>query len=353
MTSVNVNFASYSNGPVPSVFTNFENVGTAPTISSGLLTVTTGASTNQYLRYNAATTTTDYQQVTGTWSTLTAGSGDARPELFARLGTAGNTYVSAVYESVSTPAGWYLFSYVSNSLIFEIYFADTFTTGAAYTLVCGDSTTANAYKFQVLKNGTPLALSSVKAGDSSQPVGQLYYLDTANGSTVGASNRYCGLGVNIGAGTSSTIAMSSFAFADPAPSAHYYLQFLKSLVTGRANLEADSLKVMLVSSSYTPNQAGDTWASTPGAFEITGTGYTAGGAAYAPSSSDAADVLALVGTALWPTLTATTPRWAVIYDASPGSYAADPLIGYLDLVAAQSLNGVAFQVDVTLDFTAV
>lgn len=128
-------------------------------------------------------------------------------------------------------------------------------------------------------------------------------------------------------------------------SAHVYGQFLNSLATKTVNLSSDSLKVMLVTSSYTPNQATDAFASTPQAFEITGTGYTTGGAALTSVVlSDATDVFTLsAANTTWTTATFTA-RYAVIYDAQSGSYATDPVIGYVDFGANQSPAGVNFQI---------
>lgn len=49
--------------------------------------------------------------------------------------------------------------------------------------------------------------------------------------------------------------------------------------SGNINWASDSIKVALVTSSYTPNLATDKYWSTPQADEVSGTGYTAGGVA--------------------------------------------------------------------------
>jgi hypothetical protein len=121
---------------------------------------------------------------------------------------------------------------------------------------------------------------------------------------------------------------------------HLYGQFAAALATKTVNLSTDSLKVMLVSSVYTPNQAADHFASTPGANEITGTGYTAGGMALSSVSiADAMNTWTLhAADTLWPGLSASA-RYAVVYDSQPGSYATDPLIGYVDSGTTQTWNG--------------
>ena len=206
---VDIELSAYSNGAIPGVFTGFgSNVGTAPTVSGGLLTVTGNALVQNY-EYNGSTTLTDYQQITGVWPTLTQGSGGSVPSLLGRLNAGGTVSITARYTTLS--AGWNL---VAAGGSMSVIFSDTFTPGAAYSLMCGDPTTVNLYKFQILKNGTPLPLASVTVGDTSQLAGQLFYVDTGQTTGVGGANRSCGLGMNIGSGTNGTISMSSFKFQD-------------------------------------------------------------------------------------------------------------------------------------------
>lgn len=92
----------------------------------------------------------------------------------------------------------------------------------------------------------------------------------------------------------------------------------------------DVIKVMLCTSSYTPDQDAHDYKDDV-TNEITGTGYSAGGATlgsktltYTGATNkitfDAADVQ-------WPSSTLTA-RTAVLYDSSPASDATRPLIGY-------------------------
>lgn len=114
---------------------------------------------------------------------------------------------------------------------------------------------------------------------------------------------------------------------------------------------------MLVTSSYTPSQGADAFASTPQAHEVTGTGYTAGGAALTSVVlADTGDVFTLsAANTTWTTATFTA-RYAIIYDAQSGSLSTDPLIGYVDFGADQSPAGVNFQIQWSagqvLQFTA-
>lgn len=97
------------------------------------------------------------------------------------------------------------------------------------------------------------------------------------------------------------------------------------------DLADDTIKVALTTSSYTPDQDGDDYFNDVVGNEISGTGYTAGGATLASKTLtytgatnkwvfDAADTT-------WTTSTITA-RTAVVYDASPGSDATRPLICY-------------------------
>ncbi|OIN80861.1 hypothetical protein [Mycobacterium malmoense] len=129
-------------------------------------------------------------------------------------------------------------------------------------------------------------------------------------------------------------------------SAHVYGQFLNALATKTINLSSDTLKVMLVTSAYTPNQGSDQYASTPQAHEATGTGYTSGGVALSSVSlSDSGDTFSLsAANTSWANIS-TTARYAVVYDSAPGSFATDPLICYIDFGADQSPSGVTFEID--------
>lgn len=120
-----------------------------------------------------------------------------------------------------------------------------------------------------------------------------------------------------------------------AVTAKLYGQFLKSLTNKEIDLDSDTIKVMLCTSAYVPDQDAHQYKSSVTA-EVVGTGYTAGGATlaavavtYTPATNtlmlDASDVT-------WPTSTITA-RYAVVYDSTPASDAARPLIAYVDFGA--------------------
>jgi hypothetical protein len=123
-----------------------------------------------------------------------------------------------------------------------------------------------------------------------------------------------------------------------AVSAKLFGLFAKSAVEGKLNLASDTVKVMLCSSAYTPNQDTHQFKSDV-TGEVSGTNYTAGGVAVAnltrtydastnqlkidcddPSFSNV--TLTGAGT--------NAPRYAVFYDSTPGTDATRPLIAYVD-----------------------
>ena len=120
------------------------------------------------------------------------------------------------------------------------------------------------------------------------------------------------------------------------------------LAGGTPNIDylSDSMKVMLCTSSYTPNQDSHVFKSDV-TNEVTGTGYTAGGVALTTKTLtytggtntiafDADDVT-------WASSTITA-RYAVIYDATPGTDATRPLLAYVDFGADQSSSGSTFTI---------
>lgn len=98
---------------------------------------------------------------------------------------------------------------------------------------------------------------------------------------------------------------------------------------------ADTFKVMLCTSSYTPNQDTHQYKSDV-TNEVSGTGYTAGGAtltSFAASYDTSTNVLKIdADDTSWTTSTITA-RYAVIYDSTPGSDATRPLLAYVDFGA--------------------
>ena len=120
-----------------------------------------------------------------------------------------------------------------------------------------------------------------------------------------------------------------------AVSAKFYGKFFVSAFNKEIDLDTDTIKIMLCTSSYTPDQDTHQYKSSV-TNEVTGTGYTATGATLASFSvayDTSTNIIKLDATdPSWTTATITA-RYAVIYDASPGSDATRPLICYIDFGA--------------------
>ena len=114
-----------------------------------------------------------------------------------------------------------------------------------------------------------------------------------------------------------------------AVTASFYGKFWLSLANKEIDFNSDTIKTMLVTSSYTFDKDAHQYKSSI-TNEVSGTGYTAGGATIiSPSISyDAAnDRLVFDGDNVsWTTATFTGARQAIVYDSTPGSDATRPLV---------------------------
>lgn len=120
--------------------------------------------------------------------------------------------------------------------------------------------------------------------------------------------------------------------------------FKRDIMNGSIDLDTDTIKVMLVTSSYTPNQDTHTKRSDI-TDEVAGTGYVAGGAALANKTVtvdntdnegvfDADDLS-------WSTATITA-RGAVLYKSRGGAASADELLCYFDFGADKTSTAGTF-----------
>lgn len=116
------------------------------------------------------------------------------------------------------------------------------------------------------------------------------------------------------------------------------------------DFEADTIKCALVTSSYTPNQDTHNYFDDV-TNEVSGTGYTAGGATLANcavtydagtnvTKFDADDVT-------W-TGSTITARYAVIYK-STGTASTSPLIAYIDFGEDESSSSSTFEIQFNAD----
>jgi hypothetical protein len=124
-----------------------------------------------------------------------------------------------------------------------------------------------------------------------------------------------------------------------------YENLASALFGKKVDWSNDSIKVALLTSAYTPNQGTHANFSDVSTYEVTGTGYTAGGQALASKTAtlDTTNKVLVLDAAdtTWANSTITA-RYAVVYDASGGTAATNPLIGYIDLVSDQASNNGNF-----------
>lgn len=142
-----------------------------------------------------------------------------------------------------------------------------------------------------------------------------------------------------------------------AVTAKLYGNMILKALNKEIDWDSDTIKIMLCTSSYTPDQDTHDYKDDV-TNEVTGDGYTAGGATLASKTItytagtniaklDAADVT-------WASSTITA-RYAVIYDAATGVDSTSPVIAYIDFGAnVSTTNGdfvIQFNTDGIITFT--
>jgi hypothetical protein len=130
-----------------------------------------------------------------------------------------------------------------------------------------------------------------------------------------------------------------------AVTAKWYGQALLKALNKEIDFDTDVIKVMLCTSAYVPDQDAHVYKDVSVTSEVTGTGYTAGGATLASKTigyTAATNIVALdAADVTWASSTITA-RYAVIYDDSPASN--KPLLAYVDFGADQSSNNGNFTI---------
>lgn len=128
-----------------------------------------------------------------------------------------------------------------------------------------------------------------------------------------------------------------------------YGKALDHLADADVDWVADTIKVALVASTYTPDQDTHDFFDDVDQDEISGTGYTTGGATLGNKTRtydsgtnkitlDADDI-----TTDW-TSASFTARYAVIYKSRGGAASADELIGWVDFGGDQTVSGGTFSI---------
>lgn len=126
-----------------------------------------------------------------------------------------------------------------------------------------------------------------------------------------------------------------------------YNSCIDDTAKGSIDFDTDTFKMMLVTSTYT---AAKTHAKRSDVTnEVTGTGYTAGGNAAAPTvtkdnANNRVDITFAITS--W-TSSTITARAGVIYKSRGGASSADELVGYVDFGSDISSTSGTFSVTIT------
>ena len=133
-----------------------------------------------------------------------------------------------------------------------------------------------------------------------------------------------------------------------------YGQFIQQSFNKEIDWDSDTIKVSLLNNTYTPDQDAHNYYDDVVAYEVTGTGYTAGGITLANKTNNynsSTNVIVLdADDVTWASSTITA-RYAVVYDATPATNATRPLIGYVDFGSDQSSSNGNFTI--TWDSTGI
>jgi hypothetical protein len=130
-----------------------------------------------------------------------------------------------------------------------------------------------------------------------------------------------------------------------------YNSFLFDAMTGVIDVDTDTFKAMLVTSTYTPSKAHDKRNDITN--EITGTGYTAGGQAVVPTitKSDVTNnVIITIPQLIW-TSSTLTARGMPVYKSRGGAASADELVCFIDFlqdIVTVNQSFIALQSTLTL-----
>ena len=132
-----------------------------------------------------------------------------------------------------------------------------------------------------------------------------------------------------------------------------YGNFLLKALNKEVDFDSDTIKVALLSSSYTPDQDAHDYFNDVSTYEVSGTGYTAGGATLASKTAtydSSTNVIVLDAADVTWSASTITARYAVVYD-STGTASTSALIGYVDFGSDQSSTNGNFTI--TWDSTGI
>lgn len=133
-----------------------------------------------------------------------------------------------------------------------------------------------------------------------------------------------------------------------------YGNFLAKALNKEVDWDSDTIKVALLTSSYTPNQDTHDYFDDVSAYEVSGTGYSAGGQTLGSKTvtyDSANNVIVLDAADVTWSSSTITARYAVVYDDSGATAASKALIGYVDFSSDQSSTNGNFTI--TWDATGI
>jgi hypothetical protein len=138
-------------------------------------------------------------------------------------------------------------------------------------------------------------------------------------------------------------------------SSKLYGQFISKALNKEVDWDSDTIKVALLTNSYTPNQDTHDYFDDVASFEVSGaTGYTASGLTLTNKTNTyngTTNVIVLDADDVTWTSSTITARYAVIYNATPSTNATRPLVGYVDFGSDQSSSNGNFTI--TWDATGI
>lgn len=131
-----------------------------------------------------------------------------------------------------------------------------------------------------------------------------------------------------------------------AVSAKLYGAFILSVLNKEVDINSDTCKLMIVTSSYTPDQDTHNYKNDV-TNEVSGAGYPAGGFTVANVTvgyTAGTNVIKVDGDDISESgVTFTAGRYGILYDSSPATDATRPLIGYIDFDADQTVTNADFE----------
>lgn len=132
-----------------------------------------------------------------------------------------------------------------------------------------------------------------------------------------------------------------------AVSAKLYGKFVVSVLNKEIDINSDTVKLMVTTSSYTPDQDTHDYKSDV-TNEVSGTGYPSGGFTVANVTvtyDSGTNTIKIDGDDISESgVTLSAARYGVLYDSSPATDATRPLIGYIDFDGDQSVSNADFDV---------